>query len=72
MSSTVVVAVDVGKTEFAVSVTDATRTSLLKPRTGCPMTGPSLARVIADIVQVLPADAVVKVGIEAAGHSPDP
>ena len=68
MSSTVVVAVDVGKTEFAVSVTDATRTSLLKPRTGCPMTGPSLARVIADIVQVLPADAVVKVGIEAAGH----
>ena len=41
---------------------------LLKPRTGCPMTGPSLARVVADIGRVLPADAVVKVGIEAAGH----
>jgi len=67
-SSTVVVAVDVGKTEFAFSVTDAARSSLLKPRTGCPMTGPSLAQVVADIGQVLPADAVVKVGIEAAGH----
>ena len=67
-SSTVVVAVDVGKTEFAFSVTDVTRTSLLRPRTGCPMTGPSLAQVLAEIGQVLPADAVVKVGIEAAGH----
>jgi transposase len=67
-SSTVVVAVDVGKTEFAFSVTDATRTSLLKPRTGCSMTGPSLGQVIADISQVLPTGAVVKVGIEAAGH----
>ena len=43
-SSTVVVAVDVGKTEFAFSVTDSGRTLLLKPRTGCPMTGPSLAQ----------------------------
>lgn len=67
-SSTVVVAVDVGKTEFAFSVADVSRTPLLKPRTGCPMTGPSLAQVIADISRVLPADAVVKVGIEAAGH----
>ncbi|HSV40362.1 MAG TPA: IS110 family transposase [Nocardioidaceae bacterium] len=67
-SSTVVVAVDVGKTEFAFSVTDVARTSLLKPRTGCPMTGPSLAQVVADIGRVLPTDAVVKVGIEAAGH----
>ena len=32
------------------------------------MTGPSLSRVVADIVEVLPVDAVVKVGIEAAGH----
>ena len=32
------------------------------------MTGPSLAQVVADIDQVLPTDAVVKVGIEAAGH----
>lgn len=67
-SSTVVVAVDVGKTEFAFSVTDSARRSLLKPRIGCPMTGPSLRQVVADIDQVLPADAVVKVGIEAAGH----
>ena len=67
-ASTVVVAVDVGKTEFAFSVTDATRTLLVKPRTGCPMTGPSLTRVVAEIVQVLSVDAVVKVGIEAAGH----
>lgn len=67
-SSTVVVAVDVGKTEFAFSVTDATRTSLLKPRTGCSMTGPSVAQVVADISKVLPTGAVVKVGIEAAGH----
>lgn len=67
-SSTVVVAIDVGKTEFAFSVTDSTRTLLLKPRTGCPMTGPSLAQVVADIERVLPGGAVVKVGIEAAGH----
>jgi hypothetical protein len=66
--STVVVAVDVGKTEFAFSVTDSARSLLLKPRTGCPMTGPSLSRVVADIVEVLPVDAVVKEGIEAAGH----
>ncbi|BEP12209.1 hypothetical protein acdb102_31600 [Acidothermaceae bacterium B102] len=67
-SSTVVVAVDVGKNEFAYSVTDATRTLLGKPQVGCPMTGPSLAQVIADVGRVLPAGAVVKVGIEAAGH----
>lgn len=66
--STVVVAVDVGKTEFAFSATDATRVALLKPQTGCPMTGSSLAQVVAEIVKVLPIDAVVKVGIEAAGH----
>ena len=32
--------VDVGKTEFAFSVTDSVRSLLLKPRTGCSMTGP--------------------------------
>ena len=32
------------------------------------MTGPSLSRVVTEIGQVLPVDAVVKVGIEAAGH----
>jgi transposase len=62
------VAVDVGKNEFAYSVTDVTRTLLGKPQVGCPMTGPSLTQVIAGIGRVLPAGAVVKVGIEAAGH----
>jgi transposase len=63
-----VVAVDVGKNEFAVSVTDAARSQLLKPRLGCPMTAPSLRQVIDTIRRLLPADARVKVGIEAAGH----
>lgn len=67
-SSTVVVAVDVGKTEFAFSVTDSTRSLLLKPRTGCPMTAGSLRQVVRDVQGVLPAGARVKVGIEAAGH----
>ncbi len=67
-SSTVAVAVDVGKNEFAVSVTDATRTKLLKSLIGRPMTAPSLREVIATITPVLAAGAQVKVGIEAAGH----
>jgi hypothetical protein len=71
-SSTVVVAIDVGKTEFAFSMTDASRRLLLKPRTGCSMTGSSLAQVAAEISGVLPVDAVVKVGIEAAGHYHQP
>lgn len=65
---TIVVAVDVGKNEFAVSVTDAARGKLLKARLGCAMTAPSVRDVIAKITRVLPAGAVVKVGIEAAGH----
>ena len=67
-ASTVVVAIDVGKNEFAVSVTDAARSTLLKPRLGCPMTAPSLRRVVDTIERLLPVDARVKVGIEAAGH----
>lgn len=67
-SSTVVVAIDVGKIEFAFSVTEASRRLLLAPRTGCAMTGSSLAQVVGDISRVLPVDAQVKVGIEAAGH----
>jgi transposase len=63
-----VVAIDVGKNEFAFSVTDAARTKLLKPRLGCPMTGPSVRAVIDTIQRLLPADADVKIGIEAAGH----
>jgi transposase len=67
-ASTIVVAVDVGKNEFAVSVTDVTRTVLLKPRLSCPMTAPSLRQVIAEVERLLPPHAQVKVGIEAAGH----
>ena len=65
---TVVVAIDVGKNEFAVSVTTAARRRLLKPRLGCPMTAPSVREVVARISRLLPTGAVVKVGIEAAGH----
>jgi len=39
---TVVVAIDVGKNEFAVSVTDPARGRLLRPLLGCPMTAPSV------------------------------
>ncbi len=67
-SLTVVVSVDVGKTEFAFSVSDTSRRLLLKPRTGCPMTAPSLRQVIGDIQTVVSPGAIVKVGIEAAGH----
>ena len=67
-SSTVVVAVDVGKVEFAFSVTDGSRAALLKTRTGCAMTTRSVRQVVSDIERVLPDGAVVKVGIEAAGH----
>jgi transposase len=67
-ASTIVVAVDVGKNEFAVSVTDANRSVLLKPRLGCAMTAPALRQVVADVERLLPPQAQVKVGIEAAGH----
>lgn len=67
-SMTVVVAIDVGKNEFAVAVTDAARRRLLNPVTGCPMTASSLREVIARIGGVLPDEAQVRVGIEAAGH----
>ena len=66
--STVVVAVDVGKNEFAVSVTDSSRRVLLRPRLGCPMTAPSLRSVVEQVQGLLPPQAQVKVGIEAAGH----
>ena len=64
----VVVAVDVGKNEFAVSVTAADRRQLMRPRLGCPMTSPSLREVQAAIEAVLPVSVRVRVGVEAAGH----
>ncbi|MGI8769246.1 MAG: IS110 family transposase [Propionibacteriaceae bacterium] len=67
-SSTVVVAVDVGKTTVALSLTDAHRHRLLGP-IDFAMTGPGLAATLRKIHEVLPSpQAVVKVGIEAAGH----
>ncbi len=45
--------VDVGKNEFAVSVTDAARSVLLKPRLGCPMTAPALRAVVRDVKRLL-------------------
>jgi threonine dehydrogenase-like Zn-dependent dehydrogenase len=66
--ATVAVAIDVGKNEFAVSVTDAARARLLKPLLGCAMTAPAVHEVIVKITRLLPSGAAVKVGIEAAGH----
>ncbi|WP_407342172.1 IS110 family transposase [Pengzhenrongella phosphoraccumulans] len=66
-SSTVVVAVDVGKTSVALSVTDSARSRLLGPVV-FPMTRPGLAGVLTRVQQVVPGAGLVKVGIEAAGH----
>jgi transposase len=64
----VVVAVDVGKTVVALSVTDAGRHRLLGP-VDFEMTGRGVEGVLALIRSRLAgADVPVKVGIEAAGH----
>lgn len=65
--ATAVVAVDVGKTSVTLSVTDSTRCRLFGP-VEFVMTRPALRTVAARIMQVLPPGAVVKVGVEAAGH----
>jgi transposase len=67
----VVVAVDVGKNTVALSVTDDHRRRLLGP-VGFAMTRVGLAATVARIGEVVPASAVVKVGIEAAGHYHQP
>lgn len=70
--STVVVAVDVGKRSFAVSVSTADRQRLLGP-VDCAMTRPALDRLVGQVRTVLPADGVsVRVGVEAAGHYHQP
>jgi transposase len=66
-SSTVSLAVDVGKSSFAWSLTTAARVRLLGP-VQCPMTGSALREVVARTERVLAPEARVKVGIEAAGH----
>lgn len=67
-SSTVVVAVDVGKSSAALSVTDAGRRRLLGP-VEFEMTAPGLVEVLTRVRRVLSGvDVSVKVGVEAAGH----
>lgn len=68
---TVVVAVDVGKNTVALSVTDDQRQRLLGP-VDFAMTRPGLVATVARVTEVLPDAAVVKVGIEAAGHYHQP
>ncbi len=63
----VVVAVDVGKNTVACSVTDDQRHRLFGP-TDFAMTSFGLGATLAQMSAVIPAGAVVKVGIEAAGH----
>ena len=66
-AATVVVAVDVGKNTVALSVTDAARHRLFGP-VDFAMTGPALRGVVERVCGVVPDRAVVKVGVEAAGH----
>ena len=66
-SAMVVVAVDVGKTSVACSVTDDRRRRLWGPADFA-MTRPGLESTLVRIGEVIPARAVVKVGVEAAGH----
>ena len=61
-----VIAVDVGKTTAAVSVTDAGRHRLFGP-VDFPMTGPGVGWIVSQARAVVP-DGVVRVGVEAAGH----
>lgn len=67
VSGPVVVAVDVGKTKAALSVTDAGRHRLLGP-VEFAMTRAGLVGCVDRVGRVLPVEAGVKVGIEAAGH----
>ena len=66
-SSTIVVAVDVGKTSALFSVTDAARHRLVGPSEFA-MTGSGLTAAAARVRAVVPRAGRVKVGVEAAGH----
>ena len=67
LPNVVVVAVDVGKDTLAVSVTDDRRQVLLAPFDAA-MTRPGLAGAVQRIRAVLPPEAAVRIGLEAAGH----
>ncbi len=67
-ASTVVVAVDVGKSSAALSVTDAARRRLLGP-VEFAMTRSALVELIGRVRAVMPgAEVPVRVAVEAAGH----
>lgn len=66
-SSTIVVAVDVGKTSAMLSAADSSRHRVLGP-VEFAMTRSGLIAAVARVRAVTPSGAQVKVGIEAAGH----
>lgn len=66
-SSTIVVAVDVGKTSAVFSVTDSARHRLVGPSEFA-MTGSGLGAAAARARAVVPQSGRVKVAVEAAGH----
>jgi transposase len=66
-SSTIVVAVDVGKTSAMLSVTDSARTRLFGP-VEFAMTRSGLAATAQRVLAIVPSCAQVKVAAEAAGH----
>ena len=66
-SSTIVVAVDVGKTSAMLSATDGARQRVLGP-VEFAMTRSGLAATVRRVSAVVAPSAQVKVGIEAAGH----
>ena len=71
-SSTVVVAVDAGKTSVALSVTDGRRDRLFGP-VEFVMTRSALTAKVGQVLGVLPcAHVPVKVGVEACGHYHQP
>lgn len=66
-SSTIVVAVDVGKASALFSVTDAARHLLVSP-TEFTMNRSGLGSAAANMVAAIPVSGQVKVAVEAAGH----
>lgn len=66
-SSTIVVAVDVGKATAAVSAADATRHRLFGP-VDIAMTRSELTTLVDRLIDCFPLSRQFKVGIEVAGH----
>ena len=66
-SSTIVVAIDVGKTSALFSVTDADRHGLIKPAEFV-MNRSGLACAQSRVMAVIPVSAQVKIAVESAGH----